>query len=186
MSEGGETYLLERFLRGERSVGIELFRRYNALLFLYCAPMLGGESNGEEAVREIWDRLLQFGTPIPVNHADHIVLLQLAREVCATSIRGIGRPTSTSPIEQDLSNEELLILTAFRSLSPEDREMMVLTAYCQLTVADTAQVLDRTLQEIEGMLARIRSQLRTTGAAWIEASERKGNNPRQQHKRRRP
>src|SRR5688572_26832030 len=74
--------LLDRFIDGDDGAFIELFRKYNARLLLYCVKILGDRVRAEDVTQESWERLIAMRGGDQRLRNPMGFLLRVARNLC--------------------------------------------------------------------------------------------------------
>jgi RNA polymerase sigma factor (sigma-70 family) len=161
----------ERESESERTQRFDaLFASYGEDVVAYCGWRAGSPSDAQDAAAEVfltaWRRL----DDMPEGDAARVWLYATARRVMANQRRSRRRQMAlqerlvleTTPAQHEPAQdgEEMLVREALRSLTPRDREVLLLAEWEGLSPAQTAAVLGCLTVTARGRLHRARRRFR--------------------------
>lgn len=124
----------------------ELYRQHGPALLLFAIAMTGERSSAQDAVQEVFVRLLERGLG-DVVHAK-AYLYRCVRNAVLNSTKAQERNVA---LDEDLPwfdvlnwdfTEELSLRRGLRALPSEQRQVVVLRVWCGLTFVETASLLE--------------------------------------------
>jgi RNA polymerase sigma-70 factor (ECF subfamily) len=158
--EETDVEMLQKVRRGEPSGAASLFEKYSASLLRFTDRMLGNRADAEEVTQEVFVKMItrveQYDGQAPVSSW----LFAIAANACRDRMRRGRRaaPVALDAVAERADEGEAVdavlvekekraaVRAALSSLSPEQREALVLARYHGLPYAEIA----RTLQISEG------------------------------------
>ncbi len=174
-----EANLFQRFLEGDDTAAIKLFQMYNSRLYVYCSKIMGSTDQAEDVVQEVWERVIKLrAKPLEVTNPVGF-LFRIARNLCINHIKVRSRtvpfdtadeslhPADTAPGSSEL---EELVLSSLDSLKFEDRELLVLNAYCGYKLEEIAEMLGISPNAVWTRASRARARLRTVVMEMMNSS----------------
>jgi RNA polymerase sigma-70 factor, ECF subfamily len=124
----------------------DLYRQHGPALLLFAIAMTGERSSAQDAVQQVFLRLLERGLG-DVVHAK-AYLYQCVRNAVLNSTKAQERNVALDEntpwfdvLNRDFT-EELSLRRGLRALPSEQREVVVLRVWCGLTYAETASLLE--------------------------------------------
>lgn len=160
----------------------ELFYRYADLVYNYCFRRLAQWSAAEEATQEtfiaLWQRTLRGRLdPLTGDSAAGLILWQArqavgdARRANAKRLRLVRAvehesATTVDPISRwvEAENAQAQIVSAMASLPADQREVVELVCWSELSMADAAVALGVPIGTVKSRLSRARQNLRDHAA----------------------
>jgi RNA polymerase sigma factor (sigma-70 family) len=163
-----EATLFVRHLAGEDAAFVELFRRWNHKLYLYCLKIVNDTGCAEDVVQELWEKVIRLR--VNQQKVDNPVglLLKIAKNLCLNHIRTRRRETLLSS-DSDLSmfqphtatsDFEEAVRIALQSLSLEDREVLILNVYWGYSMQEIAVLTNKSTESVWKRASRARQRLR--------------------------
>jgi RNA polymerase sigma-70 factor (ECF subfamily) len=133
-----------------------LYDRYAAGLYRYALMMLADHASAEDAVQQVFSRLLSAKDARPLAMPDHY-LRRAVRNECLTLFRrgGVrrterndGRPLLEAVAGAVDHDERLSLEAALRELPADQREVIALKVYEGLTFKEIAELTDVPLNTV--------------------------------------
>ncbi|HEY4354802.1 MAG TPA: RNA polymerase sigma factor [Acidobacteriaceae bacterium] len=159
--------LMESFAKGSQDAFTELFARYKQPLYGFFRRRLLDTGFAEELTQETFLALLRapgeyepratFRTYL---YAIGLNLLRSHRRKAAFRATFLGS-TDREPAARSVLDTELMMREAVRKLDGQDREVLMLREFEQLTYAEIAGLLHMPLNTVRSRLFRARTALRT-------------------------
>ena len=124
----------------------ELFRQHGPALLLFAIAMIGERSSAQDAVQQVFVRLLERGLG-DVVHAKAYLYRCVRNEVLnrtKAQERNVALDEDTpwfDVLNRDFT-EELSLRRGLQALPSEQRQVVVLRVWCGLTNAETASLLE--------------------------------------------
>ncbi len=187
-SPPSDEQLLERFVRGEKEVLEELFRRYRQVAFRVAHRLLGNEADALDAVQ---DGFIKALTNLPGFEGRSTFKTWLLRVVSNAAL-DLGRqrarketlsldvvkmddpdqiiPRTVSNPAANLEREDLrrLLNLALAALPEAQRQTFVLHAEAELSYREVAEVLQISIGTVMSRLFYARQKLRAFLSQWIK------------------
>ena len=153
-----------------------LFQRYHRPLYGFLYRMTGQRESSEDMVQNVFYRMLRSRHTFTGDGEFKTWMYHLARNVLKDHLKNAGRPGSSRPVEgwderlaegvlveEQLEKKmELEILRKrIAGLSPESREVLILSRYQDLKYAEIAEVLDISVGAVKVRIHRAISQLKS-------------------------
>lgn len=151
---GGETdeELMRRVRDGDPSALEPLFARHHQGLYRFFRRLTASAEAAEDLVQEVFVRILWYGRRFRAEGSFRGWLYRIARHAAADRLREAGREVAHETIEvaepgkpapDRLEERERLahLSRALSRLSPEDREVLLLARFQELSGAEIAQAL---------------------------------------------
>ncbi|WP_046244114.1 RNA polymerase sigma factor [Hymenobacter terrenus] len=154
-----------------------LFERYNRQLFGFLYHMLGRADTSEDLVQNVFYRMLKYRHTFTGDGEFRAWMYHLARNVLADYIkknRHAAHHTDVDNLAEHLSGgssadaaleqaqEVALLHQALGRLSPENREVLVLSRFQEMKYAEIARVLDTTEGAVKVRVHRAMNELKAT------------------------
>ena len=161
--------LFERFMVGDDTAAILLFKKFNRSIFLYAAKLLANSEQAEDICQEVWERVIALRTKPRqlINPAGF--LFTITRNLCFNQLQIRKRTVSLDTIEErhlpsamipGMTSTEELVMTALDALKFEDRELLVLNMYCGYKFDEIATLLELSPGAVWTRASRARAKLR--------------------------
>ncbi len=172
--EETDVEMLQKVRRGEPSGSAALFEKYSAALLRFTDRMLGSRADAEEVTQEVFVKMItrveQYDGQAPVSSW----LFAIAANACRDRMRRSRRaaPVALDAIAERASPDEAAdsalvekerraaVRAALSSLSPEQREALVLARYHGLPYAEIARALDITEGAVKTRIFRAMEALK--------------------------
>jgi RNA polymerase sigma-70 factor (ECF subfamily) len=161
--------LFERFMKGDDSAAIVMFKKFNRSIFLYAAKILNSNEQAEDICQEVWERIIALRSkPKKLVNPGGFVFT-ITRNLCFNQLQSRKRtvrldsiaehslPTSVIP---GMTSAEELVLSALDALRFEDRELLVLNMYCGYKFEEIATLLELSPGAVWTRASRARAKLR--------------------------
>jgi RNA polymerase sigma-70 factor (ECF subfamily) len=179
-----EAVLMSRHLAGDNDAFLELFARLNHKLYVYSLKLLGDTEQAEDVTQEVWEKLIMLRCE-PLDLINPIgYILKMARNLCLTQIKNRKRLSHFSTMEEgrhpaaneyDRSELEEIVLAALDSLPVEYREVLILNVYCGYSLAEIAEMLEKSTDAIWKRASRARDKLRTAVLSMPDFQQQAAN-----------
>lgn len=170
--------LMERYAAGDASAFEELYERYEGRVFGFCLKMTGNRAAAADAFQETFRRLVDARDRFQPRGRFESWLFTLARRACADLLRkrkvhasleevsegerargeDARRPGDEDPVERAADREEARRLLA--TLTPGQREALVLHRYHGFTYAEIAEMTGSTEAAVKQRAYRALKRLR--------------------------
>lgn len=152
--EGRDSRLMEAVKSGELSYLAELFERYHRRIFGFCYRMTSSSALAEDLTQEVFVRILKYRESFRPGAEFGPWAFTMARNVCVDHFRRHSEE-AVDPVDlehrrspepsafqvtsdrQDVSR----LRTALEGLTPEQRELLVLTRFERRPYAEVAEAL---------------------------------------------
>ena len=150
-----------------------LFQRYHRPLYGFLYHMTNQREVSEDMVQNIFYRMLRSRHTFTGNGEFRTWMYHLARNVLKDHWKKAGVPRSVTdwedrvtdavPVDEQLEKKMELEMLQKRisSLSPESREVLILSRYQDLKYAEIAEVLDLSVAAVKVRIHRAINQLKT-------------------------
>jgi RNA polymerase sigma-70 factor (ECF subfamily) len=187
-----ERVLIRRTLAGDRSAAESLVKAYQGPLFGYMLRMTGRADVAEDVVQEAFVRALTHLNRYDDRFRFSTWLFTIAKRVYVNArqklaptfdseaaaiggdARDAARYASSTASRNDATGAGAALHEALATLSPDQREVIVLFYQLQWPVEQVAEYLDQPVGTIKSHLFRARARLRTALAenhavvAWLQ------------------
>ena len=170
-------------LEGSEAAFLKLFDEHRLPLFRFAYRMTGSVADAEDIVQECFLELLRPGssydptvTPVRtylfgvVRNQSLKRLGKAARERQEESDSRAGGSPESQALRSELSE---VVARAVLNLPEELREVLILTHYEEMAIAEAARVLQVASTTVKSRLQRARAQLRETLGAYAAHMERR-------------
>ena len=154
-----------------------LFERYHRPLFGFLYHMLGRADTSEDLVQNVFYRMLKYRHTFTGDGEFRAWMYHLARNVLADHVKKnryathhadvaelaehlSGGSSADASLEQ--AQEVALLHQALACLSPEHREVLVLSRFQEMKYAEIARVLDTTEGAVKVRVHRAMNELKAT------------------------
>ncbi|HEY6900260.1 MAG TPA: RNA polymerase sigma factor, partial [Puia sp.] len=149
-----------------------LFQRYHRPLYGFLYHMTGQREASEDMVQNVFYRMLRSRHTFTGDGEFKTWMYHLARNVWKDHLRKSGREGVSRPVEESLAAEEFvderlekkleleMLQRRIDSLSPENREVLVLSRYQDLKYAEIAGILDISVAAVKVRIHRAIHQLK--------------------------
>ena len=153
----------------------ELFERHHVALFNYFLRLSAKRAFSEDMVQEVFLRVLKYHHTYRGESEFKVWLYRIARNAWIDHLRkkrlarvsldenGLQEPVSSDPLPQQVLEEEQrrnLLKQALAQLTPDKREVLVLSRYQDMRYEEIAQVLDCTVSNVKIKVHRAIKELR--------------------------
>ena len=173
-TEETDVEMLQKVRRGEPSGAASLFEKYSAPLLRFTDRMLGSRADAEEVTQEVFVKMItrveQYDGQAPVSSW----LFAIAANACRDRMRRgrraapvpldaiAERPANVEHADHTLIEKEkrAAVRDALSSLSPEQREALVLARYHGLPYAEIAKTLNITEGAVKTRIFRAMESLK--------------------------
>jgi RNA polymerase sigma-70 factor, ECF subfamily len=153
--------LMAEFQGGSREAFEELFARYRDPLYGFFRRRLDSRERAEDLTQEAFLAVIRATARYEPRALVRTYLYGIALKLLAAERRKLGResPPAESVVE-DASEEVLWVRQALEKLEAEEREILMLREYEQLSYAEIAELLRAPVNTIRSRLFRARMALR--------------------------
>lgn len=163
--ENEESWLIARFRAGDREAVERLFWRYADSVLAYAMRLLGNRADAEEVLSEVFLRAFEACATYRAEGAFRAWLFRIARHCCIDRLRQprlLSLEESSSPDEPQSEGVEtrLAVQKALRSLPEEYQTVLLLCDVEEFSAREVAQLLERSVPSVKGLLYRARAALR--------------------------
>jgi len=174
--------LLRAARRGRQEAFLQLYDEHHAPLFRFAWRITGSVADAEDIVQECFLALLRPGCGFDASRAPlRTYLFGAVRNQALKRLRarGSGAAAGTpidarSPESQALLGElEDAVARAVAQLPENQREVLILAHYEQMSLAEIAQVTEIEVTAVKSRLQRARAALKETLAAYAPGVEQK-------------
>lgn len=168
-----EAQLLREVAAGDRTAFATLYRRYHRPLFAYIYRWLEDQYTAEEVLQEVMFEVWKKAGSFRGRSKPSTWLFGIARYKTLNAIRKLSRPRASEDEAVALANgapgpearaaagsEREAIRRALGRLSPEHREVLELTYYEGLSLAEVSQVVGVAQGTVKSRLFHARQQLK--------------------------
>ncbi|HYM21191.1 MAG TPA: RNA polymerase sigma factor [Candidatus Kapabacteria bacterium] len=166
-----ETELLHKVFAGDDGAFHLLYARYNKKLTIFAAKMLCSRERANDLAQEVWMRVIeQRKKPQEIEHVG-AYLFRIARNLSLDAIRKDRGHTPLDDVAEEqhpsaaTSGErtelEEIVLLALDSLSPDDKELLVMHTYLGYGYDEIAEMQSKSPEAIWTRASRARTKLRT-------------------------
>lgn len=155
----------------------ELYERHAAAVLARCRWLLRDDEAARDATQEVFARALRSLPEFRAQSSPHTWLLRIATHHCLNQLRG-GRARwrqelealqGGRQVETETPDRRALVRALLQAAGPEEQEVAVLTYVDELTQAEIAEQLGRSLPTVR---KRLREFLAAARAALAEAGHR--------------
>ncbi len=176
-----DSILLARFREGDDRSFLELFRRHNGRILLYCLKIVGDHPVAEDLTQEMWERVIGLRREKVEVRNPVGLFVRIARNLCIDHLRRKGRVIAIPDIDEmstpmyatsEPTELEETALAALDRLPYDYREVLVLNLYCGYRYDEIAVMLGKSPDAIWARASRARTQLRRMVAAAMPPSGR--------------
>lgn len=158
---------------GEMEKATELFDRYHRRLYNFFVKITFDRELGHDLTQNVFLRMIRYRSTYKEGKLFRSWIYQMARNIYADHFRKNKLMYSDYADVEDLKNriaavdetmvetekEKLLYISLYR-LSPEQREVLILTRFQQLKYEEVAQILDCTVANVKVKVHRAIKELR--------------------------
>jgi RNA polymerase sigma-70 factor (ECF subfamily) len=174
--------LIARFCKGDLSAFAELYSRHKAGIYGYALGLTGDEQDAADLTQEMWLRIVEDPTRLLRAHHVKAYLYGSVRNQMIDGLRKRQRErrtiTEAAPATQLIKprdtaagkEEAQRVDKAIRRLPPEQREVVLLKIYGELTFAEIAEVLEENPRTVESRHRLALDKLRE----WLKALSQGG------------
>ncbi len=151
--------LLARYARGDREAFAEFYDRHRRGMYGYALSLCGDEHEATDLAQELWTRLIEnpgkaagARNPRAYLYASlrHLMIDRLRKRKLEARTITEAAPASPLVVPRDGPPEGAERLDrALRRLPPEQREVVLLRAYGDLSFAEIADVLEENARTVE-------------------------------------
>jgi RNA polymerase sigma-70 factor (ECF subfamily) len=180
VSRSEDADLFEGFLAGDDAAAVRLFNKFNPRLFLYCSKVLGDPDQAEDITQALWERVIALRSKPHEVHNPGSFLFRIARNLCINQMKSRHRsvpfdsiaesahPSAQMPGASDL---EELVLSSLDALRFEEREILILNAYCGYRFEEIAEMMGISSGAIWTRASRARAHLRNVIVGLVGSSD---------------
>ena len=158
-----EIELIKQAQQGDRRAFSALYGKYKEPLYRYARYRLGSGPDAEDAVSdcilEVWKRLPTLREPA----AFRAFAFRILSACCARQIRDIDAPgvaQDASLVHTDSTDTHLILAEALRTITDQEREVVLLSAVSGLTSSEIAQITGQPAGTVRSTLSRSLKKLR--------------------------
>ena len=153
MDTEDDSSLMKQVQAGDTGQLAVLFERHHLSLFRYVMGLTGNRALSEDVVQDVFFRVMKYATTYDPNMSFRVWLYQLARNVCFDSQAKRRREVFEHPLHDVEDREPLpdelvtrqqdskFLKEALRRLSPEKREVLVLSRFHDLRYDEIGRIL---------------------------------------------
>ena len=171
-----DSVLIRRHLAGDRRAFEVLFKRYQTPIFNLCSRMVGGE-DAHDLTQDVFCNALRALHRFRGESKFSTWLFSIARNVCLNRLRHVsiirtdsleemsegdqsadGLPDMDADVEHIVETHELqeIVGRVLRKLSDEQRLLITLRDFEQLSYEDIARITDSSVSNVKSRLHRAR------------------------------
>lgn len=161
-----EAGLIARFRAGDMRAAETLFWRHADAVLAYANRLLGNRADAEEVLTEVFLRAFDGCMGYRAEGAFRAWLFRIARNCCIDRLRQ-PRLLPLEEVDQPAGTEEsaqaelrVAVQRALERLPEEYRTVLLLCDVEEFTAREVAQILQRTVPSVKGILYRARAALR--------------------------
>ncbi|MEJ5253392.1 MAG: RNA polymerase sigma factor [Armatimonadota bacterium] len=164
--ESEDARLVARFRAGEMQALETLFWRYADAVLAYATRLLGNRTDAEEVLSEVFLRAFDGLMGYRAEGTFKAWLFRIARNCCIDRLRQprlLRIEEVTEPMQNDATADvelRVAVQRALRRLPEEYRTVLLLCDVEEFTAKEVAQMLERSVPSVKGMLYRARAALR--------------------------
>ena len=181
MSGNTDDELISAVGRGNHSALGALFERYHQRVHSICYRMTGDASVADDLVQESFLRVLKYSRGFGGRAAFTTWLYRLVRNVCVDHLNAESRTQDrAAKLASETGNEAPgdhetdprldAIRDALHRLSPDKRDVLVLSRYEGLSYAEIAEICETTVGAIKARAHRAMRELRQQLAELEQAT----------------
>ncbi len=169
LNHAEDVALFNRFMQGDDSAAIVMFKKFNRSIFLYAAKILNSTEQAEDICQEVWERVIALRSKPKQLVNPGGFLFTITRNLCFNQLQSRKKtvrldsvaehslPTAVIP---GMTSAEELVLSALDALRFEDRELLVLNMYCGYKFDEIATLLELSPGAVWTRASRARAKLR--------------------------
>lgn len=169
LNHAEDVALFNRFMQGDDSAAIVMFKKFNRSIFLYAAKILNSTEQAEDICQEVWERVIALRAKPKQLVNPGGFLFTITRNLCFNQLQSRKKtvrldsvaehslPTAVIP---GMTSAEELVLSALDALRFEDRELLVLNMYCGYKFDEIATLLELSPGAVWTRASRARAKLR--------------------------
>jgi len=156
--------LMLDFQRGSRQAFEELFARYREPLYGFFRRRLASGESADDLTQETFLAVIRATSRYEPRALVRTYLYGIAFKLLAAERRRRARDQSAdlSPISSDHSDDRLWVRQALDRLDANDREILMLREYEQLSYMEIAELLRLPVNTVRSRLFRARMELKST------------------------
>ena len=169
LNQAEDVALFQRFMQGDDSAAIVMFKKFNRSIFLYAAKILSSTEQAEDICQEVWERIIALRSkPKQLVNPGGFVFT-ITRNLCFNQLQSrkrtvrldsVSEQSLPSSIMPGMTSAEELVLSALDALRFEDRELLVLNMYCGYKFDEIAAILELSPGAVWTRASRARAKLR--------------------------
>lgn len=154
--------LMLDFQRGSRPAFEELFARYHQPLYGFFRRRLGSKEAADDLTQETFLAVIRATVRYEPRALVRTYLYGIAFKLLAVEGRKEARerPAELTPVSRDESDERLWVRQALDRLDANDREILMLREYEQLSYGEIAELLRLPVNTVRSRLFRARTELK--------------------------
>ncbi|MEX2044250.1 MAG: RNA polymerase sigma factor [Opitutus sp.] len=176
---------------GELDALGELFERHHGPLFGFLVKLTGQRTAAEDIVQTVFQRMLKYRHTYRDDGSFSAWMYHLARRCAADHFRKAGAaPRATDPAElvghadeapdaglsAEIHDEHALLHAALAKLEPNDREVLLLARFEELSFAEIATILECSVGAAKVRAHRAMKELRDVFFRMINSGQRVAGN----------
>jgi RNA polymerase sigma-70 factor (ECF subfamily) len=156
----GDDQLMLAFQRGEREAFAELFQRYREPVYGFFRRRVPDSARAEDLTQETFLAVVRGASRYEARDAFRSYLYGIAYNLLFAEQRKAARPDSASGLQPSALDEVLWVRQALERLEPEQREVLMLREYEELSYDEIAGVLKIPVNTVRSRLFRARMALK--------------------------
>lgn len=173
------TEAINRAKKGDEVVVSALYEHFHVKIFRYLYYRVGDRQTAEDLTSEVFLRMLRFiGGFQPPSASFPSWLFQIARNLAIDHFRSNGARQQVSLEEHLVSTSDTtaaiiehklnvaILRQSLERLTPEQRDVIVLRFVAEMSIAETAQALNKSEDAVKGLQRRALIALRQVLAEW--------------------
>ena len=155
--------LMLDFQRGSRLAFDELFARYHEPLYCFFRRRLGSGESADDLTQETFLAVIRATARYEPRALVRTYLYGIAFKLLAAERRKRARdqPADLSPVTADDFDDRLWVRQAIERLDTNDREILMLREYEQLSYSEIAELLRLPVNTVRSRLFRARMELKS-------------------------
>lgn len=165
--DGSDEQLMVAFCQGSREAFSELFSRYKQPLFAFFRRRLADPAQAEELTQETFLAVLRTSSRYEPRalfrtylYAIGLKILCAHRRKAALRAMLLGAQIGIHKTSEPARDTELFLRQAVGKLDPQDREILLLREFEQLSYGEIGKLLDLPINTVRSRLFRARMALR--------------------------
>ena len=165
--------IMESVKRGELQQASLLFERYNRRIFNFLARMTMDRALAEDLTQNVFLRILKYRHTYREDARFQSWIYQVARNIFSdhyqatrnrfsdfVNVEEIGDKVEDAAESEQLEERDQLLHKSLAKLSPEQRELLVLTRFERMKYEEVATIMDTSVANIKVRVHRAMAKLR--------------------------